>query len=330
MAADGGDSRNLPPDIWSTVDVSDWMVADYETAGSNDVTWLRSSADAVAWLHKDTHVPVNGHEQGEDWSEVISTQIAGALGVPCAETRLCVRNGRRGSISKSLNRDGYSFVNGGDWMVDVGIEGYRPTFGRSPDAGQQLQQLNSPRVVQPGHTVENIRTALSHVGPPLVPSLPDDLCAFDVFAGYLVLDALVANRDRHERNWAVLRSELSGASDVLSPSFDHGTSLGYNLTDAKRESVGVEKFAFGGTAWRFEHTGKCKTTLVELAGHALALSSDSGRAYWCERVAALDLAPVVDALAERRIEHLSVVASRFITELLDTNLRRLRDVVGTS
>lgn len=32
------------------------------------------------------------------------------------------------------------------------------------------------------------------------------MTGFDVFVGYLLLDALVAKRDRHEQDWAVLRA----------------------------------------------------------------------------------------------------------------------------
>lgn len=35
--------------------------------------------------------------------------------------------------------------------------------------------------------------------------------AFGVFAGYLVLDALVGNTDRHPGNWALLESGHDGA-----------------------------------------------------------------------------------------------------------------------
>lgn len=33
--------------------------------------------------------------------------------------------------------------------------------------------------------------------------------AFDQFCGYLLLDALVANRDRHEENWAFCRLRMA-------------------------------------------------------------------------------------------------------------------------
>jgi hypothetical protein len=54
--------------------------------------------------------------------------------------------------------------------------------------------------------------------------------AADVFVGYILLDALVANQDRHHENWAAIRDcELR-----LAPTFDHGSGLARNLTDDKR------------------------------------------------------------------------------------------------
>ena len=61
----------------------------------------------------------------------------------------------------------------------------------------------------------------------------DRLSAWDVFAGYLVLDASSATRDRHEENWAVIHS--GGISRSLSPTFDHASSLGFLLDDMAKE-----------------------------------------------------------------------------------------------
>jgi hypothetical protein len=44
----------------------------------------------------------------------------------------------------------------------------------------------------PGHSLENVRA---------VPTT-----AFDVFAGWPTLDAWIANTDRHDNNWSVLRT----------------------------------------------------------------------------------------------------------------------------
>jgi hypothetical protein len=64
---------------------------------------------------------------------------------------------------------------------------------------------------------------------------PFDATAFDVFAGYVVLDAWVANRDRHDNNWAVLRPITLSADPLrLCGSYDHASSLGFNVTDEER------------------------------------------------------------------------------------------------
>lgn len=46
--------------------------------------------------------------------------------------------------------------------------------------------------------------------------------ALDVFAGYVLLDAWIANQDRHHENWGALRM---GTALYLAPSFDHGAAL---------------------------------------------------------------------------------------------------------
>jgi hypothetical protein len=55
------------------------------------------------------------------------------------------------------------------------------------------------------------------------------------FAGYLILDALVGNTDRHHENWALLRSDTAqGVAYRLAPSFDHASSLGREMLDERR------------------------------------------------------------------------------------------------
>jgi len=53
----------------------------------------------------------------------------------------------------------------------------------------------------------------------------------EMFVGYLMLDALIGNTDRHHENWAVIFSE---SKDYLAPSYDHASSLGRELRDEKK------------------------------------------------------------------------------------------------
>src|SRR5207244_10262791 len=54
----------------------------------------------------------------------------------------------------------------------------------------------------------------------------------DVFVGYVLIDAWIANQDRHHENWASLRC---GDELRLAQTFDHGASLARNISDQERK-----------------------------------------------------------------------------------------------
>ncbi|PKH37312.1 hypothetical protein [Nocardioides alpinus] len=66
-------------EAWDRADVSDWPVRRVEQVGSTENLWLLDPSTNEEWLHKDTVVPANGVEQGEDWAEVVSTRVAAEL-----------------------------------------------------------------------------------------------------------------------------------------------------------------------------------------------------------------------------------------------------------
>lgn len=175
--------------------------------------WLIRPGTTQHWLCKLTTTPATGVEQGEDWAEVVSTQVARALSVPCAQTCLCTQDGQRGSLSLSVRPFGYDLVEGKVLLQTENVPGYVPY-----EVGGHAADPQRPGVERPGHTLENIRRVLDQVEPPDGWMGPSTATGFDVFVGYLVLDALVANRDRHEENWAVLRAQTNNVADRVSPS----------------------------------------------------------------------------------------------------------------
>ena len=66
------------------------------------------------------------------------------------------------------------------------------------------------------------------------------------FVGYLVLDAWIANTDRHHQNWALLQTQgAKGVTYSMCPSFDHASSLGRELPDEKRRTLlaaGIDRY----------------------------------------------------------------------------------------
>ena len=286
----------------SVIDVSSWSVREQEGAGGDEKLWLADQSDRL-WLFK----PRTEHAtwaQGEDWAEVAVSDVARRLGVPAAHVDLAVRLGRRGSVSRNLRPAGWELQHGALLLTEL-LPGF---VTRSKERS--------------GHTLDNVQTVLRDVAPPADVA---DLSSFDVFTGFLMLDALVANQDRHEENWAVLRP-LPGAGVVtLADSYDHGSSLGFNLTEGRRqlhlERGDVPAYAARARAQRFDQASDGQRTLVELARGALRRCSAVARDRWSDALARVgddELGGVID-----RIPDLSDVTRMFATELLTTNRGRL-------
>jgi len=300
-------------------DVSSWSVVRAETLGRDRKVWLRDptvAADSLSresdWLFKPVVVPAHGIPQGEDWAEKIVSELGCVLGVPCAEVDLAVRGGEPGLISRNVVPDGWDRVLGAELMGTV-VPNYQE--GRNNPPGR------------PGHSPELIAKALSacHTAPGY-----EDLGAMGTFAGYLVLDAWVANQDRHDQNWAVM--VRSGTQDLrLAPSYDHASSLAFSRLDSYRERVlqsgGLKAFAERGRATRFEHDPERPRreipTLVAVAHRSLDLAGPQARRHWITQLRAVQRAAVEEVV--HRTPNLSEVGARFVVELLDINRGRLLD-----
>lgn len=282
------------------------------------------------WLHKRVRTHAT-HVDGEDWAEVATTAVADRLTVPAARTRLSSRRGVNGSISLQVNNpETHDFIEGTLLLLDV----------LNIDV-QKSRKSGGSTFVRTGHSLENIKAALNGVRPPSTFVGPADFSAFDVFAGYICLDALVANRDRHEQNWAVLEPRLTGGDLELAPSFDHGSALGYNLTSEQRQRLLADtdrlmRWVERGTAYRLEHRKPPgPLTLLEAAVTALRLATPAARTHWSEAVASFDVAdfsqqlpPAIPQADGAACPQVSDLVPTMITRLLEINQRRFCDAIA--
>jgi hypothetical protein len=204
------------------LDVSAWDVARPEPEGRSGKVWLTQPGAAVGsrerdWLFKPVVVQANGHRQGGDWSEKIVSELGRALGVPCAEVCLARRGDESGIVSRNVAPDRWNL-----------LPGYVLLTALIPDyvGGARLPG-------RPGHSLTNIYQVLTDCGPP---PEHDELSSIGAFAGYLVMDAWVANQDRHDRNWAVLERSDAPGPRRLAASFDHTSASASTLSTS---SVGV-------------------------------------------------------------------------------------------
>lgn len=184
------------------LDVSDWAVAELEPGGTDEKVWLRVPGGDTKALFKPNRSRA-GLEQGEDWPEKLASEVATLLGLPAAGIDLAERNGGRGCLSYDIVPRYYELQPGAVLLDEL------------------LDFQHDPRDrAARGHTLTNIRQVLSGYGPPPGFSGPAELDAFAVFAGYLLLDALISNRDRHWRElgdaaWPVHGGSVPGS--VLRP-----------------------------------------------------------------------------------------------------------------
>jgi len=298
------------PDDWFTVDASAWTLAGVEQQGLHAHEWYRYESERRTWLFKPAR-PERHRAIGEDIVEKVASELARLLGVPAARVELAEKGAVRGVLVEDARPPGWELQHGRVLMSEA-VEVY------DPDDHEHR-----------GHSPLAIQSALGRFGAPPSGDLPPDLAAYDVFAGYLVFDALIAHVDRHDRNWAVLVPPPGNESpDALCASFDHAASLGFTLSEAEcaehLRATSVARWASQGKARRFEHAhGTSWQSLVALAGAASRLCRDDVRAYWRDRVLSVDRDSVINIVSAA--PGLADITLEFVVELVMANRRRLLD-----
>jgi hypothetical protein len=191
---------------------SGWLLGD-EQMGSKDKYWMQLPDDSYPWLFKFSRSSAD-RITGEHWAEKIAAEIAALIDVPHARVELAVLDGHPGSLSQrftQLSRAG----------AIVELE-----HGNSLLAGYVTGYDRTKKNKQTDHTLGNILKVVES----LFNSPRERVASMRQLAGYLVLDALILNTDRHHENWGVLRTTHpdQSVSYQIAPSFDHASSLARN------------------------------------------------------------------------------------------------------
>ncbi|MBF0686394.1 MAG: hypothetical protein IR158_01320 [Cellulomonas sp.] len=302
----------------AVTDVSEWAVIRDEPGGRDpNKRWVARLADSPRheqWLWKGRQQTGDGSDLAlTDCAEVVVSRLARALGIPAAECRFAACDGELGLISHNVAPEGHSLNTGRTYLPE--IDGYE----RMPAVSAEGARVGLMRRDH-GYTLDAVEQLLSDVLPP--PLSVDDQRAgleasFDFFAGYLLLDALVGNSDRHPGNWALLEEDVTGRR-LLAPTYDHGSALGAGMTEQNRMVKDPAAFARKGRA---NHFTPSKQRLVGLALDAVARS---GATVWLERIALLDEHSVREAMKAPE-GRMSDAATRFMINVVLENRRRLCD-----
>ena len=208
-----------------------------ESLGSKEKFWV--IPDPALGLAAKPHLFKIGRAgTGENWSEKASFEIANLLGTPCAQYHLATCQGVQGTISERMFPS-----EGGLVLANLILSRLDPGYDDTLRFKQARHKLS---------------VALNFVGssvlkPPLGSEQRfPDLSARDHFIGYLVLDALIGNTDRHHENWGIVVVPHGDDNAYhLAATFDHASSLGRELTDAGRN----ERLTTNDKRHKSEHRG---------------------------------------------------------------------------
>jgi len=257
---------------------------------------------------------------GEDWSEVVAAGIASLMGLPHAEYHLATYAGKRAGVTPSVVRANEGLVLGNELLVsidtsyDVGAARFRQTAHTVTlvfAAIESLTQLSLPR----GWVA------------PAVASTPAEL-----FVGYLALDALVGNTDRHHENWGIIGSFEDGNVIVrLAPTFDHASSLGCHELDERKAQRLCSKdhqftcaaFAARARSCFFRNPADKKPMGPLEAFIEAARRHPTAARHWVDQINAITEPEMAILLGEVPLDRLSTVSRQFALELLMANQRRI-------
>jgi hypothetical protein len=284
----------------------------FETLGSKPKFWFRDGSRRLLFKADDRGT-------GEDWAEVVACHLCGLLGLPHVEYELAAEyDGEQfvlpGVICENMARRPVSLVLGNELLLAL-------------DSQYPKQQRFKVRQ----HTVDAVASVLTKLkSPPKSWSTdlpPGVASALDVFAGYIMLDAWIANQDRHHENWGALVSDFF----YLAPTFDHGAALGRNLTDDERQERLSTKdrnrtvAAFAQRARSaFYHAEADDRPLGTLEAFlAFAGREPQAKQGWLERLSAVNANEVSGILEQVPPDRMSTVCKEFTLALLNENQHRL-------
>jgi hypothetical protein len=262
---------------------------------------------------------------GEDWAEKIAAEVAGVLGLPHADYEMAdwdlPSGSERGIISRNFCDPGEALILGNELLSEA-------------DPNYAVGSVSKFRV--PTHTVERVIGTLRERAPALpkewsTPHPADD--AVDVFVGYLLLDALIGNTDRHHENWGVVRA-IDGRVR-LAPTFDHASSLGRNLLDSERagrlstrdRNADVNAFGVRARCALYNNETDKHPLLTWQAFAAAMRYCTTGALRWLQvldSVGDAEIATIIDNVPHERI---SDTAAEFAKQLMRQNKARILALV---
>ena len=285
-----------------------------EQLGSKRKYWIR--VDGVRVLFK-----AEERGTGEDWAEKVACEFATLIGLPHVHYDLAeeMETQKPGVICETCAPPPIQLVMGNQILFAI---------------DQDYPIGDGMKYKVKAHTVDAVATAVELLRPPpatWMTGVPEGIqTASEAFVGYLLLDAWVANQDRHHENWAAL---WDATSLSLAPSYDHGAAMARNLTDDARKMrlttgdprAQIPAFARKAKSAFFDAAEPSRPLSTHDAWLAFAQRQPDAARVWLGRLGGVDVSTMDTILSEIPPKRMSAVCRQFTLKLLEENQRLLLD-----
>lgn len=200
---------------------------------------------------------------------------------------------------------------------------------QSPGSYPKVEGERQVRVKE--HTVNRVLGCLdAGINPPRGSRSIEGLNAGDVFCGYLMLDALISNQDRHHENWAIIVDNDTGER-YLCPTYDHAASLGRELRDTERQerlttrdrNRSVTQFVSKARSELFRLKTDKKRLLTIDAFYSAIEKRHAARSHWLTKLELLSDTSIMSILDSVPTDLISAPARAFALQMILENKKRL-------
>ena len=228
------------------------------------------------------------------WSEKVAYELALLLKLPAARYELGVYQDRQAiSISPDFKSSKLTYING-DTLIRNSVESYQYNVANSFKA-LELNRVELPSDYQPPQGISD---------------------GADLFVGYLMLDALVANNDRHGANWEIAIDNRG--NKTLAPVYDNGASFGVD---------------FGSLVYDNKTPQEYSQTIVSMFGvitqeafKSAAIIRPKAAEIWKLQLNQIDRYKIQDLFNRIPKSLITAKAKQFALELIDNNQKSLLDI----
>lgn len=281
-----------------------------EQLGTKEKFWFTREEDGKRYLFKEGRPGT-----GENWAEKVCCEIARRLTIPHAEYNLALWRNLRGVVTPTFVPKDGRLILGNELLAHLDTDyDKEKRFGvKQHTVSVVMAVMRSPGVEAPyGYNKpEELRNPAS------------------IFVGYLMLDALVGNQDRHHENWGLILDKKRKVT--VAPTFDHASSLGRNEQDATRierlytkdKGRSVEEYVLKARSAFYAKASSAKPLSTFDAFQEASRHDQRAAAYWLGKLRDTGIEEVERIFGYVPETEISNPAKEFALRMLDLNRNRL-------